>query len=156
MRIRSCFCAQMLESSISISLIRIWKSRCTSLLWSAYFVDLLSLSDRSILHEVYRVKYITIKMLLPKRLENFKVFVLLETFLLHWLRMNCWPNISDLSNRERRKFKNRTQKDTPKWKQFNPKWNSSQNLAIWNNPKNKFEKAASYFNVEKRSITVFR
>ena len=136
MCIRSCFGAQMLESNISISLIRIkWKSRCTSLLWSIYFVDLLSLSDRSISREVYGVKYITIKMLLPKRLENFKVFVLLETCLLHWLRMN-WPNISDLSNRERRKFKNGTQKeDTPNWKQLNPQWNSSQNLAIWNNPK---------------------
>ena len=68
MRIRSCFCAQMLESSISISLIRIKMKKSmyfTSLKYIdlIYFVDLLSLSDRSISREVYQAKYITIKML---------------------------------------------------------------------------------------------
>ena len=70
MRIRSCFYGQMLgSSSISIRVMRIKMKKSMYFTFFKYvlygFTRIkLSLSDRSIPREVYRVKYIPIKMLL--------------------------------------------------------------------------------------------
>ena len=70
MRIRSCFYGQMLgSSSISIRVMRIKMKKSMYFIFFNYvlygFTRIkLSLSDRSIPREVYRVKYIALKVLL--------------------------------------------------------------------------------------------